>query len=237
MASLRFRFKKFSVGQEGVPHPVGTDSVLLGAWAPVAGTQNVLDIGTGTGVVALMLAQRSERAVITAVEIDRDAADCAAANFEASPWVHRLALHADAIQNFSQTAVNQFDLIVSNPPFFTETSVSADVRRRLGRNTDSLSQDALLDAVARLLAPGGSFCVVLPPVEGRRLIELAVTKRLYCNEETQVRARPGKSVERLLLRFTRDPRLFHRTALAIYSHDEVYSPDFQALTKDFYVFF
>lgn len=217
---------------------MGTDSVLLGAWAATEGAERILDIGTGTGVVALFLAQRTEEQAavsITAVEIDPDAARCAAANFAASPWAGRLEIKQGAVQEFATASGRQFDLIVSNPPFYTETVVSPDARRRLGRNTVELTQEDLLQAVCRLLAPGGAFCAILPEKEGRRLCELAVTKGLYCSAETRVSARPGMPVERLLLRFTRDPRPFQREDLAIYSRLEEYSPEFQRMTGDFYV--
>lgn len=240
MASRLFRFKRFDISQEGAAHPVGTDSVLLGAWAKAAGATRILDIGTGTGVVALMLAQRTEnqsRTLITAVEIDPESASCAAANFAASPWAGRLALSEKAVQQFAHTAEHQFDLIVSNPPFYVEALEPPDVKRRLGRHAASLPPEDLLQAVCRLLAPGGAFCVILPLAEGRRLRELAVLKGLFCNAETQVSGRPGKPVERLLMQFSRDPRPFLRHEMMIYSDGDQHSEDFQALTRDFYLFF
>ncbi len=237
MASPLFRFKKFSLSQEGTTHRVGTDSVLLGAWAKAEGATRILDIGAGTGVVALMLAQRTENrpgTLITAVEIDPESARCAASNFAASPWARRLYLVESAVQQFAQTAAYQFDLIVSNPPFYVEALESPDAKRRLGRHAASLPQVDLLQAAGRLLAPGGSFCVILPVAEGRRLRELAVLNGLFCNAEMHVSGRSGKPVERLLMRFTRDPRPFRRHEMSIYGVEEMYSADFQALTREFY---
>lgn len=240
MAAPLYRFKRFSVAQEAAAHPIGTDSVLLGAWADVAAARRILDVGTGTGVVALMLAQRTEprpETLIDAVEIDPDSAGCAAANFAASPWADRLKVANDTVQHFAQFAENQYDLIVCNPPFFTETTVSPHPRRRLVRNTLRLSSEDLITAALRMLRPQGRLCVILPVVEGRRFCELATIKGLYCSAETRVYPRPGKPVERLLLQFMRDPRTFYREEMAIYSHAEVYSFEFQQITRDFYLFF
>lgn len=237
MALPPFHFKKFSVEQEGAAHPVGTDGVLLGAWAEVSDCARVLDIGSGTGVVALMLAQRSEISRIMAVEMHPRSAALARRNFAASPWADRLVLEESAIQNFAQETDLQFDLIVSNPPFFSETTVSPDESRRQGRHTASLPPGDLLAVSRKLLTENGRLCVILPVLEGRRLCELAVLNGLYCTEEVEVSGRPQKPVERLLLRFEKDPYRFARRRLSIYSNasGKVYAPDFQALTADFYL--
>jgi len=234
MALQPFRFKNFSVAQEGAAHPVGTDAVLLGAWAGVGQCTRLLDIGTGTGVVALMLAQRCA-ARITAVEIHPASAALARANFAASPWANRLELVESSIQEFAgQTAV-RFDLIVSNPPFFSETTVSPDATRRLGRHNASLPPETLLLCAKQLLTETGRFCVVLPVQEGRRLCEIAVTNGLYCTEETEVRGRPEKPVERLLLCFERNPYPFVRKQMSIYGTGTTRSAEFQEMTAAFYL--
>ncbi|MBV6438668.1 MAG: tRNA1(Val) (adenine(37)-N6)-methyltransferase [Saprospiraceae bacterium] len=237
MALPAFHFKKFSVEQGGAAHPVGTDGVLLGAWADVEGCQRILDIGTGTGLVALMLAQRTAASAITAVEIHPDSAALARRNFAASPWADRLEAVESSVQEFAQRSGQQFDLIVSNPPYFSETVVSPDVTRRLGRHTSSLSPGELLENAKQLMSDKGRLCVVLPVMEGRRLCEMAVSNGLYCTEEVEVRSRPEKPAERLLLRFERDPYRFARKKLNLYTDDKggVYSSDFKRLTKDFYL--
>lgn len=239
MAVRPFRFKKFEVRQEGAAHPVGTDGVLLGAWADVEGCQRILDIGTGTGVVALMLAQRTEAiaARIVAVEIHPPSASLARQNFAASPWAGRLEVVAALVQDFAQQTDLLFDLIICNPPFFSETVVSPDTARRLGRHTATLMPGDLLEGAKKLLEPGGRLCVILPVKEGRRLCELAVPQGLYCTEEVEVRSRPGKPAERLLLRFERNPYVFEKKQLNIYAaaEGERYSVDFHELTKYFYV--
>ncbi len=238
MAQSPFRFKKFSVEQAGAAHPVGTDGVLLGAWAEVEGCRRMLDIGTGTGVVALMLAQRSTAAAsILALDIHPPSVALARGNFAASPWADCLEVLEMPVQDYARNIAPQFNLIVSNPPFFSETTVSPDTDRRMGRHTASLSPETLLAAVGALLTAEGRFCAVLPVREGRRLCELAVPQGLYCTETVEVFTRPGKPAERLLLRFERDPYRLIRRELVLYAPDGTYSADYRRLTGDFYLAF
>lgn len=263
MSLPAFHFKRFSVAQAGAAHPVGTDAVLLGAWTDVQNTLRFLDIGTGTGVVALMLAQRItcsgdfSRSNATeeppnkpifaapehlsdwnaiAVEIHPPSAALARTNFAASPWASKLDLWEGPIQGFPKDS-GPFDLIVSNPPFFSDLTVSPDQDRSLGRHTASLSPGDLLATVNVLLAPKGRFCVVLPEREGRRLCEFAVPLGLYWTRITEVRSRPGKPVERLLLQFEKNPYAIQREEICLFAGKtgQNYSPEFQALTRDFYL--
>lgn len=235
-----FRFKKFKVVQEGSAHPVGTDAVLLGAWADVQGAKRFLDIGTGTGVVALMLAQRMAEGMAwrcLGVEIHPASAELARANFAASPWAKSLELWEGRVQDLPQQIDYQFDLIVSNPPFFSERTISPDHTRSLGRHTATLSSEELLLAARQMLAPNGKFCVILPENEGRRLCELAVTMGLYWTNITEVRSRPGKPVERLLIQLEKNPYAFLRDEMDLYAQvkGNDYSSRFSELTADFYL--
>ena len=158
-----FRFKQFAVRQDRCPMKVGTDGVLLGAWAEVRpGDRRMLDVGTGTGLIALMLAQRSA-AWITAVDIDVECATQAAENFAASPWADRLDAVSVAVQRYDP--VEKFDLIVSNPPYYVDSLLSPDEGRNTARHAAGLPFGELAAAVVRLLSPGGRFALVLPPVE------------------------------------------------------------------------
>ncbi|MBL7795460.1 MAG: methyltransferase [Saprospiraceae bacterium] len=232
-----FRFRRFAVEQCPGVHPVGTDGVLLGAWADTAQVRTVLDIGTGTGLIALMLAQRTEHlpdVKIQAVDALPAAAACAQANFSRSPWAGRLQVTEQRIQDFSQTTQSKFDLIVSNPPFFTETTFSPDPNRRRSRNAVALSTRDLLAAVAQLLSPKGRFCVVMPCREGQFSQEQAVLCGLYCTRKVQVYSRIGKPAERLLLQLERNPYPFERTDLVIHEQVNVYAEAFRELTDAFY---
>jgi len=237
MALPPFHFKKFSIEQKGAAHPVGTDGVLLGAWADAVGAKRILDIGTGTGLVALMLAQRNLSAQILAVETHPMSAALACRNFAASPWADRLETVESSIQDFAQNTDEQFDLIVSNPPFFSEKTVSPDAERQLGRHTKSLSPGELLAVAKKLLAENGRLCAVLPAQEGKRFCELAVPNGLYCTEEVEVRTRPHKPVERLLLCFEKNPYRFEKKRLSVHADAKggAYSVEFRRLTGDFYL--
>jgi tRNA1Val (adenine37-N6)-methyltransferase len=263
-----FRFKKFRVEQAGAAHPVGTDAVLLGAWADIRNVTSFLDIGTGTGVIALMLAQRlsarsgdfrrsntAESANTplntqnqawkgTAVELHAPSSALARSNFAESAWADHLSVWEGAIQQFLgrdlvlNNAVDKaFDLIVSNPPFFSERTVSPDKTRSLGRHTETLSFEDLLSAVDQLLAPKGKFCAILPEREGRRLCELGVPSGLFWTRIVEVRSRPGKLVERLLLQFERSPYGIQREEICLFEGEKgnQYSEAFRELTRDFYL--
>ena len=228
-------FQQFAIRQLGAVHPMGTDSVLLGAWAPVDGAQRILDIGAGTGIVSMMLAQRNQVAVIDAVEIDKATATCARENIRACPWSERIHVVTSSIQQYHPTEGLDYDLIVSNPPFFSETSVAPDIRRRLGRHQATLRPGELIRAVLRLLTPEGKFCVVLPIKEAVLFQELALFQRLYVAQENLVYSRLGKQPERMLLCFERSPRRFERQKpLYIYQSEEIHSEAFKDLTDGFY---
>lgn len=238
MATPDFHFKRCSIRQEGVTHPVGTDAVLLGAWMNIPEATHLLDIGTGSGVIALMLAQRTEHLsgiAIDAVEMHRDSAVCAGQNFAASPWAERLQVWEMPIQQFAHKVDHSYDLIVSNPPFFSEKTLAPDETRRLGRHTATLSPLELLAVVRKLMSPGGRFAVVLPAQEGARFCEMAVPNGLYWTRIMEVHGRRGKPVERMLIELEKSPYAFRRESLVVYEEGLRYSDDYQGLTKDFYL--
>ncbi len=232
-----FQFKRFRIEQQGAAHPVGTDGVLLGAWTNIDGVRSVLDIGTGTGLVALLLAQRTERLKverIIGVEPHSGSAASAAKNFKNAPWADRLQVVEQTIQRY-QPAGRGFDLIVCNPPYFTAGLPSAQADRRMVRQTDALPQEDLLAAVLDLLAPAGRFCLIMPPVEGRQFCALAAQRRLYFTRLTEVYSRPGRPIERLLLQLERNPMRLRRDKLVLWKTEQEASEEFVALTRDFYL--
>ncbi|MFK8102093.1 MAG: tRNA1(Val) (adenine(37)-N6)-methyltransferase [Saprospiraceae bacterium] len=236
-ASQIFKFKQFDIRQENCAMKIGTDGVLLGAWAAVSSsTTKVLDVGTGTGVIAIMLAQRTENAEIVGVEIDELVCQEANDNMQAAPWSDRLRSVLAPIQDFKKTTTERFDLIVSNPPFFTGGTLSINQDRTNVRHTVKLPTGELLQAARELLTPEGRFCVILPLIEGLRFKEQAAQYNLYCSKMTEVKAKAEKSVERLLLQFEPTEKTLEKDSLVIQKggrHE--YTDEYIALTKDFYL--
>lgn len=233
MANPFFTFKKFSVRHDRCAMKVGTDGVLLGAWTNVANSRQVLDIGTGTGLIALMLAQRSDRTQITAVDIDSDAVLQASENIIASPWRHRI----EVLQKDICTYVGDilFDTIVSNPPYFSNSLKCVDLQRNTARHTDTLTASSLLSKVADLLTPEGCFSVIIPSGQTDEFIQLANVQGLYPSRLTQVITRPGLPPKRSLLEFQKKRQDYTTNELIIELERHVYSKDYIALTKDFYL--
>ena len=215
---------------------VGTDGVLLGAWATVHPAKHILDIGTGSGLIAIMLAQRNDQAVIHGVEIDEPSFEQAQENMQRSPWSERLEACYTSIQDFSGNAMTRYDLIVSNPPFFTGGNLSYNQDRNSVRHTIKLPHQDLLSAVRKLLANEGRLALILPYLEGLRFCELADSCQLYCNRMTEVMPRPGKRVERLLLEFSRNRtgRIVDQLVLQETESDER-TAAYKTLTRDFYM--
>ncbi len=231
-----FRFKQFSLNQDRCAMKIGTDGILLGAWANVETAKTALDIGAGTGLIAIMLAQRSADLQIDAVEIDAEAALQAAENMAASPWAERLQVFTQSIQDFARENSQQYDLIVSNPPFFSGGTLSYSQDQNSVRHTIKLPHNEMLAAVRSLLRPDGKFAVVLPYMEGLRLIELAKNMQLNCTAQCEIRTKPNKPVERLLLQFEKTSKPLVKTELAVQGegHNE-WTEEFRELTGMFYL--
>ncbi|MEL6636900.1 MAG: methyltransferase [Bacteroidota bacterium] len=231
-----FQFKQFDIHQDRCTMKVGTDGIMLGAWAPVDAARRVLDIGTGSGVIAIMLAQRAPEAAITAVEIEEASFTQARDNMAACTWCDRLVAVHQSIQDFSRQQTERFDLIVSNPPFFSGGTFSHNQDRNSVRHTVKLPNGDLLSAARNLLAPTGRFCVILPHLEGLRFVELARSYKLYCTRMTEVFPTAEKPVERLLLQFEPEAREVQDDRLIIQRSGERndYSEAYVALTQDFY---
>ena len=231
-----FRFKQFSIGHDPRVMKVGTDAVLLGAWASHEGPAHILDIGTGSGVIALMMAQRFPTAQVTAIDLDEASVALATKNFTLSPYSDRLAaIHLPVQQFFAENKL--YDLIVSNPPFFTGGAFTHQGERQVMRHTTKLSHNELLCSVRNLLAPSGTFAVVLPYLEGLRFIELAGLYHLYTHKQLRVRSLADKKVERLLLGLKLQPGEMEVKELVIQqstkAHD--YTDEYIGLTKEFYL--
>lgn len=216
---------------------VGTDGVLLGAWADVSGASSILDIGTGTGIIAIMLAQRAAQAQIHAVEIDGEACSQAGENMENSPFANRLKAINKSIQDFAKLSRKEYDLIVSNPPFFTGGTLSNNQDKLSVRHTVKLSHGDLLQAVRKLLSKKGKFCTILPNLEGLRFREIAHTYNLHCTKQTAVHPVEGKPVERLLLQFELQPNELTEDDLTIQKTKKAndWTEQFIEIGKEFYL--
>ncbi len=231
-----FRFKQFTIEQDRCAMKVGTDSIMLGSWVEVEVAKQVLDIGSGTGVVSLIVAQRAPVAQVTGVEIDIEAVLQSRENVESSPWKDRINIQEMSIQDYAKKNALQFDLIISNPPFFSGGTFSNNEQKVSVRHTVKLPHSDLLKSTRTLLHPQGKFCVVLPYIEGLRFIEIALSGGFYCTRMTEVRPKINKPVERLLLCFELMEKPVEKAVLVIMEEDSGgYTPAFRELTKEFYL--
>lgn len=243
-----FEFKQFAIHQDQCAMKVGTDGILLGAWADVCHRQRVLDIGTGTGLLALMIAQRSPNSIIDAVEIDQRAYLQAVDNVRRSPWSERIHVYHGSIQelasSLSQTHVLKYDLIISNPPFFENAYKSPQSSRNLARHSDRLSPTELLQVSSQLLNTQGSLAVIYPWETAQKLITNAARFNLFSDRQLLIKPTSDRAIKRVLIQFiknialpTSPPNLSLNSQspnLVIEIAKHIYSPEFIALTKDFY---
>jgi tRNA1Val (adenine37-N6)-methyltransferase len=232
-----FKFKQFSVEQDRCAMKIGTDGVLLGAWAPIENNPfSVLDIGTGTGIIALMLSQRSYAQQIDALEIDEDAYEQAVDNFENSPWSDRLFCFHAGLDEFVEEPEEEYDLIVSNPPFYTDDYKTENEQRDLARFADAMPFEDLVEAADLLLSENGVFAVIIPFKEEDNFIALAKEYELYPIKITRVKGTPITEIKRSLLAFSRNETATVLTnELIIETARHVYTPEYIELTKDFYL--
>lgn len=228
-----FCFKQFSVTDSGSAMKLGTDAVLLGAWAPVIPGCHALDIGAGSGVISLMLAQRGARSV-TAIEIDSAATGTAAFNFTNSPWKDRLNLiYGDALTH--EWGESTFSLIVSNPPFFSESLKSPCQARATARHEDSLPLLGLLALSSRLLDDSGSLAVIYPSARERDMENASVAARLYPETKVYVRQTERHQPKRILWLFKKHPVFCTSSILTLKDQNGSFTPDYAALTREFYL--
>lgn len=229
-----FRFKQFAVEQDSVAMKVGTDGVLLGAWAECGEARRVLDIGTGTGLIALMIAQRSDAQSIVGIDIDAAAVECAASNFENSPWSERLTAIKSSAQEYGD---GTFDLIVSNPPYFVDSLLCPDSRRTVARHTTELTFEQLDSSVCRLLdRERGRFALILPTEQMESY--LAKTK-LKVVRRCDVYPLPERAVKRVMVELSFDGVQSATTESLVIENGARgdFSDQYRALTADFYLKF
>lgn len=238
MSGRHFRFKQFTVHQEHASFKVTTDSVLLGAWAAVEAAENILDIGTGTGLLALMVAQRSD-ARIVALEPDRTSFMQAGVNITASPWYERITVLNTSIQEYRPVGNLLFDAIIINPPYFVNSLLNPDEGKARTRHTITMSHTDLAGAAARLLAPAGILHLVLPVNEATRFVTLARDFSLNCQKKMFVRPTAELPPARVLMSLQRgSPQSCNESEMVIEKGGRhIYSDEYVSLTKDFYLKF
>ncbi|MFQ2101931.1 tRNA1(Val) (adenine(37)-N6)-methyltransferase [Aeromonas sanarellii] len=231
--SSGFTFKQFHVNHDRCAMKVGTDGILLGAWAPITGARRVLDIGTGSGLIALMLAQRSTNDCrIDGVELDQDAADQARENVATSPWHSRVTVIESAIQDYH---AEPYDLIVSNPPYFLAGQPFRDPARALARHTGALDPHGLLAASNRLLNRHGQLALVLPTAMADEILCISSSYDLHASCYLAVITREGKEANRVLLLLGRGLSKCNRGEIVIHSATGGYSDRYIQLTSPFYL--
>jgi tRNA1Val (adenine37-N6)-methyltransferase len=233
MSRPYFEFRQFTVFHDKCAMKVNTDGCLLGAWADHGAPQNILDIGSGSGVIALMMAQKFAEACIDAVEIDSICAEQCRSNLEKSPWANRLkSIHSDILK-FSPH--KRYDLIVSNPPYFQKALLSSDQVLNYARHQIALNLSDLLRYAKNHLTKNGSFCVVLPADQLQSCMNLALRNQLYILKKTAVQSLPDKNISRYLLHFTLVQHSSTEEIQCIECGPGEYSPWFKSLLSEYYI--
>ena len=236
MSNQPFRFKQFTVNQARSAMKVGTDGILLGAWTPFDHKPcSILDVGAGTGLISLMLAQRSKADTIDAIEIDESAYEECVDNFERSDWSDRLFCYHASFLEFVAEIDDQYDLIVSNPPFYDDDFKTGDDQRFLARFSDALPMKHLLFGVSKLLSRSGVFSAIIPFKEEDKFLDYAKEVGLYPSQILRTKGRPNSKIKRSLLSLSFLESEVEINELIIETDRHNYTTEFKALTSDFYL--
>lgn len=233
MPNSCFKFKQFTIYHDKCAMKVGTDGVLLGAWAPVDEIKQILDVGAGTGLIALQLAQRNQQARITTIEIDEAAAEQAKENIAASPWADRIEVICNDFRYYQPE--KRFDLIVSNPPYFIDALKCPDEQRRMARHVGGLNYELLFRNSVHLLSNEGLVSIIIPAEVEREVVDTAWNYSLYPHNRVHVYTKPGKPCRRVLITFGFQKKVCKEENLCIEVEHNQYTPEYIALTRDFYL--
>jgi tRNA1Val (adenine37-N6)-methyltransferase len=235
MANNYFNFKQFTINQEESAFKVGTDGVLLGAYADVKGAKRILDIGTGTGLIALMLAQRCD-AEIVAIEPDHDSFLQSRENINSSRWADRISVIESTLQEFDDT--KKFDLIVTNPPYFSDSIHNPDTRKASARHNDTLPSDDILGKSSGLLSENGKLQLIMPFIEGNIFMAAAADYGFFCNDILRIKPLPTSEIRRLIMAFGRERKRVAEKFLTIeHGKRHEFTKEYKKLTGDFYLHF
>mgnify|MGYP001172762135 CR=1 FL=1 len=234
MSNTHFQFKQFTVKHDKCAMKVGTDGVLLGAWIHTRNSQNILDVGTGSGLIALMLAQKS-KALIDAIDIDGDACLQATENALASPFSQRINVYHEAFIQYSEHCKKIYDLIASNPPFFIDSLKCPDMKRSTARHSDALTAIDLIENCRHILAPEGRLALILPYEQLGLILEAAIDCKLYTCRRTDVSPHPDAIPKRFLIELSPTYQVPTYDNLTIeYEHNQ-YTEEYKTLTRAFYL--
>ena len=237
MANSWFKFKQFAIIQDKVAMKVGTDGVILGAWADVSESKTILDVGTGTGLLSLMLAQRNTQAKITAIDIDKDAALQANENFLASEWTKRLLAIHTSLEDYSEASCTAFDFVICNPPFFKNAFKSHDDSRNKARHDDCLSYRELINVSYRITTARGRLAVIIPYQTEKEFLHIASQEGFFLKRLLRVKPTPKKDFVRSVIELYKNEVADTEMSRMIIEDGgrHAYSDDYIHLTKDFYL--
>jgi len=214
---------------------VGTDSVLIGSWTEISGVSTILDIGSGTGVIAIMMAQRTN-AKIDTIEIDKDAFKQTQENIARCPWPKRINAYHSSVQDYVKTSTKKYNRIISNPPYFENSLKPGSEKRALSRHAGSLTGNQLIDSAIELLLPNGKFALIYPYEQHKNFIAMAIRKGLFCIRITEVFSTIKNPPFRAMMEFSQIPEKCEVSQLCIYNEKmNGYTEDYQKLTSDFYL--
>jgi tRNA1Val (adenine37-N6)-methyltransferase len=237
MSNNYFRFKQFTIYQEHSVFKVGTDGVLLGACADMTGGKRILDVGTGTGLIAIMIAQRINVEIV-AIEPERNSYKEACENVRNSEWHNRISVENVDFQKYSSEQTQKFDIVVTNPPYFKDSLKNPDKDKSATRHSDSLTASEILKGANQLLGPEGNLQIILPYAEGTLFIAEASQFEFYCNRIIKIKTVPNGKIIRLILKFERYKRPLLEKFLTIETGTRHrYTEEYKAVTKDFYLNF
>lgn len=233
MANDYFQFKQFTIRQEKCAMKVGTDGVLLGSWANLTDARRLLDIGTGTGLIAIMAAQRNPELIIDAIEIDPAAFEQARENANSTPWRERIHIFQGKVQEFTPTY--KYDIIICNPPFFINSTKNPEFNRTLARHCETLSHEDLLQVSDNLLLPKGKLCVILPVNEAKHFLELTQGKKWFVNKLSTVYPTPDKAPKRQLIELSKVKGCPVEDSVILEIERHTLHENYANLTRDFYL--
>ncbi len=237
MANNYFQFKQFKIIQEKSAMKVGTDGALLGAWANISRVKTALDVGAGTGLISLMIAQRTSTKVL-GIEIEKNAAKEAYENIQNSPWKNRVAIKNISFQDFAAASKEKFDLIISNPPFFSNSFKNEIANLAIARHNDLLPFSELINGSVKLLNENGRLAVILPVIQAEEFIELAKHEDLFLSRLTKIKPKATKEPNRFLMEFTKKQTPLKKDYLIIYNETGTdYTESYKQLTCEFYLKF